>query len=109
MDIRDVPGYILTVKVRISALQRRKTADLSQGRKTPRIVAAFCAGLVFISCTVEDRFSEYRGLNLIAGYTLDMWVPDFNEAAAPVPEKVRIFRPRLSSRWKKLFPGLKKR
>lgn len=50
-----------------------------------RSAVVFAAVFLFLACTAEDRFFEYRGVNLIADYALDAWVPDYNEAAAPAP------------------------
>lgn len=39
----------------------------------------------FLSCSPVDRFSEYRGVNLLEGKSLGDWVPDYNEAPTPAP------------------------
>jgi hypothetical protein len=76
LDIPDAPGYILSVKDRIFSAFRGTVACAA---------AVSAAAFLFFGCSAEDRFSEYHGVNLISGYTLDMWVPDHNEVAAPAP------------------------
>jgi len=39
----------------------------------------------FLSCSPTDRFSEYRGVNLLEGISLGDWTPDYNEASTPAP------------------------
>lgn len=44
-----------------------------------------CVLGVFFSCSPIDRFSEYRGVNLLEGISFGEWTPDYNEASAPEP------------------------
>ena len=49
----------------------------------PLISIAILVGL--LACSPIDRFSEYRGVNLLEGKSLGDWIPDFNEALTPAP------------------------
>ena len=44
-----------------------------------------CLLLIFFSCSPIDRFSEYRGVNLLEGKSLSDWTPDYNEVSPPAP------------------------
>ncbi|MCX7786791.1 MAG: hypothetical protein N2442_03730 [Spirochaetes bacterium] len=49
------------------------------------LLIGFFLLLGFLSCSPIDRFSEYRGVNLLEGKSLGDWIPDFNEASTPTP------------------------
>ena len=49
------------------------------------LVGGICLLWVLFSCSPIDRFSEYRGVNLLEGKSLSDWTPDFNEVSSPAP------------------------